>query len=211
MRGENATPIKIDDYIDALSSDVRLDDIEAGLESHTNKNMLLYLWMVQNNDLLQQYGYILIDCHPDFQISTKNAIVVSHAIFSLITPNQFSFDSRTNLRARLRSLQEEVIDYRTGESYVTDQLLFILNRLRHNTKTSHQLIELMQDKPNVIAEIPDRELFNRSTLVSDTSHTSTPIIDIENDPQMMTKYRSFFTDINQIFDHLRQVVDQIDD
>ena len=69
----------------------------------------------------------------------------------------------------------------------------------------------MQDKPDVIAEIPDRELFDRSTLVSDTSHTSTSIIDIENDPQMMTKYRSFFTDINQIFDHLRQVVDQIDD
>ena len=92
MRGENATPIKIDDYIDALSSDVRLDDdIESGLESHTNKNMLLYLWMARNNDLLQQYGYILIDCHLDFQISTKNAIIVSHAIFSLITPNQFSF------------------------------------------------------------------------------------------------------------------------
>lgn len=125
----------VGDNIDLIAGDMHLDDIETSIENNTNKNMLLYMWLSDNYDSLNlgQYDYVIIDCHPDFSTATKNAIIVSHDILSPITPSEHGYNAKFNLQERINEFKKEAIDYTTRKSYVTAQLWFVANMIKHNT------------------------------------------------------------------------------
>lgn len=190
----------VGDNIDLIAGDMHLDDIETSIENNTNKNMLLYMWLSDNYDPLNlgQYDYVIIDCHPDFSTATKNAIIVSHDILSPITPSEHGYNAKFNLEERIDEFKKEAIDYTTRKSYVTAQLWFVANMIKHNTRSSHDLMDALKAERekgdnSCIATIPEKELFNRSTLDRES------IAKMAEDHTIYNRQRDFFDDIDKTF------------
>lgn len=93
---ENRKEVKIhhvNKNVDLISGTTRLDKVQSRLETHNNKNLILFMWLHQHyDDIVVNYDYMIIDCHPDIGIATKNAIAVSDAVLSPVTPSKFSYD-----------------------------------------------------------------------------------------------------------------------
>ena len=157
---------EISAYISLIAGDMHLDDIERSIENKTNKNMFLYMWLSDNYERLNlgKFEYIILDCHPDFSTATKNAVIISNTILSPITPSEHGYNAKFNLEERINELRKEAIDYSTRKSYVTTKLFFIANMIKHNTGSSRELLKALKGDPSVLATVPEKELFNRSTL-----------------------------------------------
>lgn len=187
---------EISEKINLISGDMRLDAIERDIENKTNKNMLLYLWFADNYERvnLEQYDFIIIDTHPDFSTATKNALIVSNSIISPITPSEHGYNAKFNLEERIKDLKTEAIDYNTRKSYFTANLYYVANMVKHNTSSSRQLLEALKDEDNVIAIIPEKELFNRTTLDKKS------IANLKLDLKVYQKQKKFFDDISNSFE-----------
>lgn len=161
--------------LDLIPGYIRLDDIEVTLETKPGKDMMLYLWFQDNYDaLLSQYDYIIIDTHPSFSTLTRNALVVSHAALSPITPSEFGYTAIFNLEHRLNEMKKELIDYRTRESLVSVKLGTVVNMYRQSTNSSKDLLSNVDHETiDLVNVIPFTEKFNKTTL------NKTPLIDIE--------------------------------
>ncbi|WP_238537490.1 ParA family protein [Staphylococcus massiliensis] len=129
----------ISDNIDLISGFLRLDEYEKHMSTTDGKDMQLYMWLDDYYEAyhIDQYDYIIIDTHPDFSTSTRNAIVVSHKVISPNKPSGFSDDSNANIEYRINKLKKELIDFKTRESYVTAELFYVGNMVKHNT--NHRL------------------------------------------------------------------------
>ncbi|XBW67415.1 ParA family protein (plasmid) [Macrococcus psychrotolerans] len=154
--------IKIDEYSSILPGYMRLDEVEKSITTKSNKDMLLYMWLEDNYHKLnlEEFDFIIIDIRPDCSTITKNAVVVSHSIFSPITPSEHGFSSRDNLLERFNEFKNEMIDF----SYLTANLYFIANMVKHNTKSSIEFKKVLHKIDDIIAIFPHKELFNNSTL-----------------------------------------------
>ena len=203
FRGSGKVKIhEISDNVNLISGDMRLDAIERDIENKTNKNMLLYLWFADNYERvnLEQYDFIIIDTHPDFSTATKNALIVSNSIISPITPSEHGYNAKFNLEERAKDLKTEAIDYNTRKSYFTAKLYYVANMVKHNTNSSRQLIEALKDEDNVIAIIPEKELFNRTTLDKKS------IAELKRDEKVYQKQKKFFDDIAKSFNNISEKI-----
>lgn len=68
------------------------------------------------------------------------------------------------LLERLSNFKEAVIDVKTSEKYITTEIIFMGNKIRHNTKSFKEFSNIISEDKNVVALILEKELFNRSTL-----------------------------------------------
>ncbi|MBY5035338.1 AAA family ATPase [Streptococcus gallolyticus] len=188
--------------IDLVAGYIRLDSIEKDLETKNYKDMLLYMWLEDNYQAkqLDQYDYILIDCHPDFSTATRNAVIVSHAVLSPVTPSKYGYDAKANLSNRLEMLREETFDYRTRESYVTAKLYLVANMIKHNTNSSKQLVEELETEGNVVAYIPYKELFNRSTL------DTISLAEMKKNKSLYQEHREFFNQLDMTFQTISDTI-----
>lgn len=190
---------KVGEYIDLIPGYLDLDDIANKLESNSNKEMLLYLWIRNNYDELnlEKYDYILIDTHPDFSTITKNAIAISDYLISPITPSEHGYNAKFDLETRLEKFRKQVFNYATGETYIDAKLYFVANMIKHNTSTSHELLEHISDDENVLDYIPEKELFNKAS----TQHIS--VFDIaKNDEKTERMNKVFYQKIEQVFSNI---------
>lgn len=180
-----------------LSGSMILDELQSELESKTQKHMMFYLWLQENiRNFPVDFDYIIIDCHPDFGIATKNAIVVSHYILSPLIPNEYSVNSKITIEERLGNYRKEEIEYATGNSYVTAKLYFVQNRLQMNKTISHELLESFQGDNDIIAEIEEKELFNHST------RKKISLVEMEKDAKIAKRHVNFFKRINVQFEKI---------
>lgn len=181
---------------------MKLDKIEKELENKVNKDMLLYMWFEDNYEHLKldKFDYILIDCHPDFSTATRNAIAISHTIISPIIPSEHGYNAKFNIEDRLEDFKKEVINYQTRESYITANLYFVANMIKHNTKSSRELLQTLEKEENIIGIIPEKELFNRSTLDKKS------LVTMEKDKQTFFKQKKFFEEIGKTFNGIKEIV-----
>lgn len=162
---QNVVIDKINDKLDLIPGFLELDSVGNQLENNSNKEMLLFMWLKNNFEQLNisNYDFILIDTHPDFGTITKNAVAISDYLISPITPSEHGYNAKFDLEARLDKFRKSVFDYRTGQTYIDAKLLFVANKIQHNTSMSHELLTHIKDDPTVIAAVPSREIFNKST------------------------------------------------
>ena len=188
----------IKNNVDLIPGYIRLDNIEKDLETKSYKDMLLYMWLEDNYESknLGQYDYIIIDCHPDFSTATRNAVIVSHAVISPVIPSEHGYHAKFNLKERLEELKAETFDYKTRESFVTAKLFFVGNMIKHNTKSSKELIEALAEEDDVIGFIPQKELFNRSTM----DKVSLP--EMKEDKVIYQHNKKFFDDLDVTFEEI---------
>lgn len=197
----------IKDNLNLIAGSMNLDEIEKSLETDPSKDMLMYMWFEDNFDKyhLDEYDFILIDCRPDFSTVTRNAAVVSHAILSPITPSQNGYSAKFNLEERLERFKASTIDYKTRESFVTAELFFVANMIKHNTKSSRDFLAAIEDDDRVIARIPYKELFNRSALEGQS------VIEMQSDDSIYLRNKEFYDTINREFSKIREVIMKIDE
>ena len=63
---------------------------------------------------------------------------------------------KSNLELRMEQLKQDVINVESRQSFVTARLKFIGNRIKHNTKSSHEFVEQMEKDPRTIALVPEK-------------------------------------------------------
>ena len=183
--------------VDLLAGDMNLDKKEESIDTRPDKNMRLYMWLSQNLSTLKEnkYDYILIDTHPDFSTSTKNAIVVSHDVISPITPSEHGYKAKWNLELRFDQFKKEALNYETGKSFVTANLYFVANMIKKRTTTSKNLLERVKDpKERCIAIIPEKELFNRTQI------EKIPISEMKENRSIYNQNKGFFKEVQTAFE-----------
>lgn len=202
----------VSDNVDLIAGAMDLDIIESELETKSYKDMLLYMWLDKNYDSLdlEQYAYVLIDCRPDFSIATRNAITVSHLLISPIIPSKYSLTARVNIENRLRIYSEENIDYKTGESNIDAQLYYVGNMIKHNTRSSQDLVEDLKDDERVLGFVPHKELFNKATLMSNEVGVQPSVYDlIDSDERLKCENKDFIKQLDLVFDNILVKADEV--
>lgn len=193
---EEVTIHQVHENLSIIPASPMLDELEVELSKKHNKDLLLMMWLEDNVDRIKDFDFILIDCHPDFQTVTKNAIAVSHYIISPIEPSQYGYMSKSLLLERLDNFRAEVIDARTRESYISALPYFVGNRMRHNTKSSREFSDKISQDDGTIAMIPEKELFNRSTL------DGIPLVQMEEDKDIASSNKAFYEKLNGAFNKI---------
>ncbi|MDR1567647.1 MAG: AAA family ATPase [Streptococcaceae bacterium] len=190
----------IHENLDFISGSPLLDQLENELVNRMNKELLFLIWLQDNREMIETYDHIIIDCHPDFLTVTKNAILVSDFVICPIEPSKYGYLSKELFLNRFEVFQAEAVDVRTRETFVTAKPLFIGNRIRHNTKSSREFSEAIEKDNQVITCIPEKELFNRSTL------DSVPIVQMMTDDNYQSENK-FFIQLNNIFNQLISLIE----
>lgn len=159
---------KIEKNLSLIAGSSALDEIQSRLETYSNKDIILFRWLATHmKDIVNKFDYLIIDCHPDLSLITKNTAVISDCIFTPVTPTKFSYDSLTDLEIQIAALREEAINSITGETLVNAKIYYLANMIQRNTHISRDFMNrVKEEKSNGkpwIVEIPKREIFNRST------------------------------------------------
>lgn len=191
----------INDNVDLIAGYNRLYDIQEEMATSEKKTMMLYMWLADNYESLNlgQYDFVIIDTHNDFGTATKNAIAVSHVMFSPVIPVAFS-DSIT-MQQRLDEFKADVIDFRTRESYITTELKLIGNMIKHNTSNSHNFLEHIKNNDDYIAKFPFKEIFNTSI------QQKKPIVELLENPKSKSD-REFKELFNENMNNMYEIAKQ---
>ena len=198
----DVTILSVAPNIDLIAGSMRLDEAERRLETNPNQNMFLYDWLGENLEAknLAQYDYVILDCRPDFGIATRNAIAVSHALFSPITPSDFAFEAKQNLEVRLDEYRKTEIVRPSRESLITAKLYSLPNMIKHNTAKSKELLSVLENDDNVVGQIPQKELFNRAS-------KDNTVIDIMADQTSRNEHEAFFSALEETLIQIQTVSD----
>lgn len=159
---------KIEQNLSLIAGSSALDEIQSRLETYSNKDIILFRWLATHmKDIVDKFDYLIIDCHPDLSLITKNTAVISDCIFTPVTPTKFSYDSLTDLEIQIAALREEAINPITGETLVNAKIYYLANMIQRNTHISRDFMNMVKEEKSNgkpwIVEIPKREIFNRST------------------------------------------------
>lgn len=204
LQKENVDIHSVKKNIDLIAGYMQLDQIETDIENKANKDMLLYLWLADYYEIkeMEKYDYIILDCRPDFSTATRNAVAISHVLISPIIPSEHGYNARFNLENRLEAFRNEVINYETRQSYITTELYFVGNMVKHNTKSSREFLKSLQNDEDVIGVFPEKELFNRSTL------DDLPLADMQDNNSIYNQHKDFFDELNNTFANITTIINQ---
>lgn len=196
--------LQVKDNLYLIPATMQLDKVNEMLATKSNKIFLMYMWMKSHYDEIKDFDYILIDCHPDFSTLTQNMILVSDFVFSPIEPSEYGFISKDSLELRMEQFRQEAINVVTGESLVDAKLKYLGNRIKHNTRSSRDFVKQISKDKNTLVLIPERELFNKSTL------THIPLAEMEEDSTVKNRNKAFFEEVDEIFQKMSDEISKND-
>ena len=131
-------------------------------------------------------------------------------LISPIIPSKYSLTARVNIENRLRLYSEENIDYKTGDSNVDAELYYVGNMIKHNTRSSQDLVEDLKDDDRVLGFVPHKELFNRATLMSNENGVHPSVYDlVESDERLKRENKEFIKQLDDVFDRILEKVNLV--
>lgn len=167
-----------------------LDELEGTLQSKNNKNFLMLMWLQDHLDEIESFDFILIDTHPEFGTLTKNMIAVSDYVVVPLEPSEYGFiQSKQQFDLRMKEFRDDAIDIRTRETLIEAKVLYLANRVKHNTRSSHEFGQLIKNIDNLVTVINEREVFNTSTMLK------TPVFELEQakrNPKALEQIKASF-------------------
>lgn len=191
----------VKDNIDLIAGASTFDDVKIELGNNPSRNMCLYFklsdWQEQGK---LNYDYIIIDTRPEFDFIVDNAVIASHVILSPITPDLFGRNARYDESARLEISRKENIDPQRN-SLVTAKLFLIGNKITNTTLSKRFMEESKQDE-EVIENIPQRELFNKST------DLPMSLAEMEESPKF-NRYKDFLKEMDKKWSNVQKVIDNL--
>lgn len=194
-RGNNVEPIHIHTNLDLLAGGPELAEIEDLIRDKPNNRLILFSWYVNNIEELQKkYDYIFIDTHNDTSLITQNAWAVSDVVLGVSDPSMDGFKALLKLGRDIDTLRKELVEVRSGESYLVAEYYFIGNKVKHNTNSSKEFLEIISKEPNYLGYIPDKELVNTANL------EMTPLAELSKNKELYNKHKNFFDHTWEVFD-----------
>lgn len=154
---------KVHENIDLIAGDLELVAKENALTADINKYSKLFKWMFENEKLISKYDYILIDTHNNFDTVTKNAIAVSDIVIAPDRPSVNNEYTADNIEIRMERFRNEMVDIRTGESFITAKLYLIGNMLENNIGRHNKFKKALFEKDNALTFFPKKELMVKAT------------------------------------------------
>ena len=194
-KGKNLEPIHIHNKLDLLAGGHELADMEDFIRDKPNNRLILFSWFVKNIEVLQKkYDYIFIDTHNDTSLITQNAWAVSDIILGVSDPSMDGFKALLKLGRDIDTLRKELVEVRTGESYLIADYYFIGNKVKHNTNSSKEFLEIISKEPNYLGYIPDKELINTANL------EMIPLVEYSENKELYNKHKNFFNQTWKVYD-----------
>ena len=143
----------------------------------------------------------MIDCHPDFGIATRNAIVVSHVVITPVVPGDFSIEGVTSFKIRFEKFKEQTVDKTTKETLVTAKHYFLPSKIARN-KSSRKLLEFLDTEENTIkGVVPYKMLFEEM-------NKDNTIIDMMEKMGKWKSQKKFFDTLRNTLDQVEKLIDE---
>lgn len=180
-----------------------LEDDSLDLKSKQNNCMLMYMWIADNNNKLEEYDYMIIDTHNDNSLVTSNFLAVADIVLGVSEPSRNGFRAWLELKDRINYLKSELVELKTRESYVNAEPYLIGNRVDHIGNSSKDFLEVAEKQNNFIGMVQKKELLAKS-LIEDISifERESEMSDKEKE-----KHESFFNNISAVFDTIIEKAD----
>ncbi len=185
----------VGENLDLVPGYLNMSELEDELVTDVNKFVRLFIWMNNQQELLQQYDYVLIDTHPDFKVFTKNAIAVADKVIAPDRPSDVSKYTDQNIEMRMEDFKKEMVDFKTGQSLINASLFTIGNMVEHNTKDSKAFLSYIREKDTYLTYFPKKQLLVRAIRNNATVQAQA---EIEN----YSKNREFVEHFNQSIDQI---------
>ncbi|CAK1253687.1 ParA family protein [Fructobacillus tropaeoli] len=195
----NPQILQLSEKLSLLPASPFLDELENILQSKNNKNFLMYMWMQDHAEFLDKFDYILIDTHPEFGTLTKNMIAVSDYVIVPLEPSQYGFmQSKNQFQVRMDAFREDAVDVQSRRSLIRAEVLYLANRVKHNTNTSHQFLSAITAMDGIVATFRELEAFNRSTV------QSIPVLELESLQKKPKTRQQIMTNFEKILERVKE-------
>lgn len=191
------TPTKVSDKIWLFPATNDLNEVAEEMATKTYKELALFMWFAFNVDHLnKEFDYVVIDLPPAWNVLTQNGVAVADKILSPMEPSRFGYESHAKVLSAVKALKDSLIDPMTGKQYVTAKITFVGNRVKHNTSSSREFLEALNQFDDSIGSIPEKELVNSSMLSKQS------IWEYGKEHNLLWKQRTFYETIETIFKEL---------
>lgn len=185
FRKEEVFPMPIRPNLDLVAGTFELESINTELVSRLNSTLVFKIYLCRY-DTFKCYDYIVIDTRNDSNIITNNMLVVSDIVLGVTDPSVDGYEALINLQEHVSWLQEELFNLETGQSYVHARVLFVGNKIAHNTTVSKQFKQMMTDETRFIGYFQDRTAFDEAGL------QRISVLDLFEQPKYQEpKYKTF--------------------
>ena len=186
----------VGENLDFIKGSEQLEDNKLDLKSRQNNCMLLFMWIADNMEKLQEYDYMVIDTHNDTSLVTYNFLAVADIVLGVSEPSRNGFRAWLELEETLDFLKSELVDVVTRQTYVTAIPYLIANKVDHIGSSSKQFLEMVELQPNYIGMIQKKELLAK-TLLQDKS-----IFEMQDTMKADEKARheKFYANVNALFE-----------
>lgn len=191
--------------LDIIQGSKYLEDNSLHLSSRQNNCMIMYSWILDNQERLDKYDYMIIDTHNDDSLVTSNFLAIADIVLGVSEPSRNGFRAWLELQDTIEYLKSELVDLRSRETYVNAVPYLISNRVDHIGNSSKDFLEISQKDPNYIGMIQKKELLAKS-LLDDIS-----IFERQDKMTLkeQNKHESFYTNISIIFDTIIEKADKV--
>ncbi|MBC1572781.1 MULTISPECIES: ParA family protein [Listeria] len=201
-KGEEVDPLHIHDNLDILMAGAEFSKIDNEINDKVNNRLILFTWITKNYDKLdEKYDYILIDTHNDTSLVTQNAWAVSDVVIGVSDPSMDGFEALLKLGRDIEKLKAELVEVRSGESYMVAQYFIVGNKVKHNTNSSRQFREIIEQEPNYLGSIQGKELVHVANL------DMIPLIEYANDKKTYNDHKNFFKSTFELYDKIFNIID----
>ncbi|MBC2137588.1 ParA family protein [Listeria innocua] len=201
-KGMDVKPLHIHDNLDILMAGTDLSEIDTEIKDRVNNRLILFSWITKNyDDLNEKYDYILIDTHNDTTLITQNAWAVSDVIIGVSDPSMDGFEALLKLGRDIEKLQAELVEVRSGESYMVAQYFILGNKLKHNTNSSREFREIIEKEANYLGSVQDKELVHIGNL------DMIPLVEYAQDKKIYNEHKDFFINTFKLYDKIYNITD----
>lgn len=193
---------QISDNLSIIPGSYTMEAAKIDLNQQNNREYKLMLYFNKYSEKYNwdQYDYIIIDTHPDFEIVTQNAYLASDIILSPVEPSKYGISSYSKIKARLNLFKEQMINPISGTSYFDAKILFFANMIDYRQATSKQLLSEIENEDSFVATIPNRTIFEMSAM------RNIPIAKMTE----LTGYSQYTQLFNEIFHQFNKIKKAVD-
>lgn len=221
------TPSKVNERlvtgrIDIISSNLQLIDIDADLAStgtgFTENTMRVNYLKVRSilkqslKSVCDDYDIVLMDCPPNFNIVTQNAIIASDLYLIPTKPDYLSTSGIDHLLGQVKSLVKKYNDFAEGENkyegrgvydYINPSplgIVFTMLTIRDDKPIKAQQEYITQVETNIPCNVFNNFIRNNNTLFANAPDYGVPVV--ISDKQSGDVYDNIKREINLLVDEL---------
>lgn len=203
FRKQELFPMAVREGLDVVCGTPELEEVNTELVSRLN-NTLVFAGYVRQYETFENYEYVVIDTRNDSNLITNNLLVASDLIIGVSDPSSDGFEALMNLEEHVSWLANELRDLFTGESYVRAEVMFVGNKVAHNTDVSRQFKQVMGEIPTFLGYFQDRTAFDEAGLQRKT------VLDLFDEAKyQQEKYRMFREETLRVLEAIKAKVDRL--